>query len=370
MFYLSGVALALFLDLLLLTKNRKAAADYILAAWLLVITIHLLTFYFVKANVYPQLLGADIPMPLAHGPLLYLYTRALTNRTVPTKFAVLHFLPFIAVAIYITPFFASPVEEKIYVYENRGIGHETFGLIKSIANVISGIVYLILSSVALRKHRQAIADQFSSIEHVNLRWLQYLIYWIGAIWFFVILGADDWVFGSAVFFILFVGYFGIRQGNIFHSPQITVPAESSSSDSSIDETESDEEIPGPRKYEKSGLTYEISETIHRDLSSVMYHEKLFRLTELSLGDLAERLNAQPNHLSQVINEREGKNFYDYVNSLRVEEFKRLASSPESRKYTLIALAQECGFNSKSSFNRYFKKVTGQSPTKFLETQNG
>jgi AraC-like DNA-binding protein len=68
----------------------------------------------------------------------------------------------------------------------------------------------------------------------------------------------------------------------------------------------------------------------------------------------------------VINEREGKNFYDYINCLRIEEFKRLAAAPENRKYTLMALAEECGFNSKSSFNRYFKKVTGKAPSEFMQ----
>jgi YesN/AraC family two-component response regulator len=101
----------------------------------------------------------------------------------------------------------------------------------------------------------------------------------------------------------------------------------------------------------------------------MNTEKVFRESELSLADLARRLNTQPNYLSQVINEREGKNFYDYINSLRVEEFMHLVASPDSRKYTLLGLAQECGFNSKSSFNRYFKKVTGKSPSEFMQADS-
>ena len=68
----------------------------------------------------------------------------------------------------------------------------------------------------------------------------------------------------------------------------------------------------------------------------------------------------------MINEREGKKFYDYVNGLRVDEFKRVVRVPGSEKLTLFALAQQCGFNSKSSFNRYFKKVTGQSPSEYMD----
>ena len=74
----------------------------------------------------------------------------------------------------------------------------------------------------------------------------------------------------------------------------------------------------------------------------------------------------PNYLSQVINEVEGINFYDYVNRLRVEEFKRLLSLPENQRFTLLALAYDCGFNSKSAFNRCFKKTTGLSPSEYAK----
>jgi YesN/AraC family two-component response regulator len=98
----------------------------------------------------------------------------------------------------------------------------------------------------------------------------------------------------------------------------------------------------------------------------MASERPFRESELMLADLAVKLNTLPNHLSQLINEREGKSFYDYINTLRIEEFIRLASVPDSRRYSLMGLAQECGFSSKSSFIRYCRKVTGKSPSEFLE----
>ena len=97
----------------------------------------------------------------------------------------------------------------------------------------------------------------------------------------------------------------------------------------------------------------------------METEKIYTESELSLSELANRLNTLPNYLSQVINDKEGKNFYDYINMLRIDEFKRLVSRPENRKYTLLSLSYDCGFNSKSSFNKNFKKVTGQSPSEYL-----
>jgi YesN/AraC family two-component response regulator len=223
----------------------------------------------------------------------------------------------------------------------------------------------------LRKHQRTITDQFSDIERINLQWLQYLIYWIGIIWLLVIFGNDDYIFLATVFFILFIGFFGIRQVGIFYAPVPERPVESVSTPNKsfhegiTENTINTETVSAEkRKYQKSGLSPEAAEALHRTMLEVIQREKLYCLSELSLSDLANRLHTQPNYLSQVINERESRNFFDFINTLRVEEFKRLAAFPENRKYTLMGLAQQCGFNSKSSFNRYFKKITGYSPSEY------
>jgi len=77
------------------------------------------------------------------------------------------------------------------------------------------------------------------------------------------------------------------------------------------------------------------------------------------------LGVLPNHLSQIINQYEEKNFYDFVNSYRVEEFITLAKKDIDKNFNLLGLAYEAGFNSKSSFNQVFKKITGKTPSEFL-----
>lgn len=370
MFYLAGVGLALFLTLLLFSKRHKSVADKILGCWLMVVTFHLLLFYLFKAELYPGLLGLNVPLPLLHGPFLYWYTRALTNRQVKHSQMLIHFILPVAEYVYMIPFLLLPAEQKLIVFRNNGQGYEAFNVFNNIAIAASGVWYVILSSVALRKHRQSIVLEFSSTEKINLQWLQYLIYWLGTIWIFVIIGNDVLVFGAAVLFVSFIGFFGIRQVGIFHSYELRPAAQQLSADSmSTIESKNEiaDEIIAKKKYHKSGLSVEDSEILQRQLALLMHDEKLFCNSELSLADLASRLNSLPNHLSQVINEREGKNFYDYINTLRIEEFKRLATSPDSRKYTLMALAEASGFNSKSSFNRYFKKISGQSPSEYLQS---
>ncbi|MGB3063302.1 helix-turn-helix domain-containing protein [Sphingobacterium thalpophilum] len=98
----------------------------------------------------------------------------------------------------------------------------------------------------------------------------------------------------------------------------------------------------------------------------MKEQKCYQDPELTLGDLAKILEVHPVILSQVINSREQKSFYDYVNTYRVETFKELLLRPDSRQYTMLSLAFECGFNSKTSFNRNFKKITQMSPSAYAK----
>jgi AraC-like DNA-binding protein len=124
-----------------------------------------------------------------------------------------------------------------------------------------------------------------------------------------------------------------------------------------------------KKYIKSGLTEDISKVYHQQLTQLVHTEKLFLDPELTLSDLASHLDIHTNYLSQIINEQEGVTFYEYINNLRIEEFKRLVQKPENQKYTLLALAYDAGFNSKTSFNRNFKKNTNLSPSEYLKQLN-
>jgi AraC-like DNA-binding protein len=390
MIYLAGIIITFFLAFLLAGKKNKTPADKILIVWLCVIGFHLLLYYlFIAGKIYdyPALLGLHIPYPLLHGPLLFLYTAALTCQQPKNKsVSLLHLLPLIILYMFMIPFFSLPAAEKINVYRNKGAGYETLMRVCVWAIIISGIVYVTASLLLLRRYRKSIEDEFSNTEKINLAWLRYLIYGIAAIWIAVIIGNDSVIFGAAVLFVFFLGYFGIRQVGIFtSSPSATGKNSLSVKTEMLDAPEApvttaerSPEINNPVetsvaiqkiKYEKSGLSEERAGKIYKQLVGSMTDQKLFSDSELTLAALAKTLEVHPNHLSQVINSYTGKNFYDYINLHRVEEFKKLAPLPGNRNYTLLSLAYECGFNSKTSFNRNFKKATGVSPTEWLMQLN-
>ena len=120
------------------------------------------------------------------------------------------------------------------------------------------------------------------------------------------------------------------------------------------------------KYIKSGLQKNEVDVYYSSLIQLMDSEKLFLDSKLSIKTVAEKLEISVNHLSQVINQQSGKNFFKFINEYRVEEAKKLLLDQSNKKYTILAIAYDCGFNSKSSFNTIFKQYTGKTPSDFIE----
>ena len=106
--------------------------------------------------------------------------------------------------------------------------------------------------------------------------------------------------------------------------------------------------------------------IQARLLKYINEEKPYLAPDLSLRALAERIDIHPNQLSWLLKKSMGKNFNEFINHYRVEAFKKLCKDNAKAHITLIGLAYESGFNSKTVFNTYFKKETGLTPKQFLK----
>lgn len=106
----------------------------------------------------------------------------------------------------------------------------------------------------------------------------------------------------------------------------------------------------------------------RKLNHYINDKKVYINPELSLRDLAKEMDIHSNKLSWLVNEHLGKSFNEYINSLRLESFKSKALDPNNSHLTILGLAYESGFNSKTVFNTYFKKKEGQTPSVWLKRQ--
>lgn len=150
--------------------------------------------------------------------------------------------------------------------------------------------------------------------------------------------------------ILAIAYMGLVQKRVFQSEPIShfLPVQ---------------------KYQSSSLTESASESIKRGMERLLKEEQVFKENELRLADLAAYLDVSYHQLSQVINEHYGVNFFELINSYRVEHVKKLLADPKYSHYTIIQIAYEAGFNNKASFNRYFKKEIGMTPSAYRIKEN-
>ena len=122
-----------------------------------------------------------------------------------------------------------------------------------------------------------------------------------------------------------------------------------------------------RKYEKTALAPEATSDILHRLRTLMATDRSYQNPDLSLTDLAAQLRLPPHHLSQVMNEQCQQNFFDLINTYRIEEVKRQLQLPEMAHLKLEKIGFVAGFNSKSVFNAAFKKSTQTTPLQFRKT---
>lgn len=112
-----------------------------------------------------------------------------------------------------------------------------------------------------------------------------------------------------------------------------------------------------------------SEDHYQFLLRLMNEEKLYQNPDLSMSMLSEKTKLSNGYLSQIINQKEGKNFFDFVNEYRIDEVKESLNDPKFDHYSILGIALKAGFKSKSTFNSVFKKRTGLTPSEFKSSLN-
>ena len=345
-----GILQAFFFALLFSTKKEKKLSDKIIGLWLLFLAFHSLLILF---NVWIQndvIDNLPLSFTLLHGPFLFLYTQNLAKSSNRFNWKdSIHFFPFlIGVPICLFRFNL----EKII----------------ALAGVLSGISYCLFTLVRLKEHHKKIKETFSTVEKINLRWILNLTTGLLVIWgvasilvifkrFLHVEFSLTWFFSAIPAFIFYIGYYGIRQQIIYPDPQPQKAPSIIEKDVPVKKTDS---------YKKSGLQANKMETIYASLLKAMEEDKLYLQPGLCLADLSNTLNIPAHHITQTLNEYAGVNFYDFVNGYRVDEFKRKIAASENEEFSLLGIALDCGFNSKSSFNRIFKKTTRLSPSEYTK----
>lgn len=376
--YYIGISQALFVSLVLFTKANKQGSDFVLMAWLLTISFKMMILLISAEHgeFFDNQFSIGL-IPLTFGPFLFLYTKNLLYRRWFFKSRdFLHYTPFIFFTFLYFTFFKGKLsfDNHMFFLDDEYLWVR---LMYSIAFMSSVSYYTYLTLKILGRHRKQLKDRFSFLSERNeLNWLYVLTAIFGVTYFLyfslgtynVLMkqGFFDIAFTSDVFLTILafsVSYFGIKQPYLFK----VIPEENEEFMALKKKNES------KRKYKNSNLTEEQKEEYVKHIFTFMDEERPFINPELTVQDLSKQLNISRHHLTELLNNDIGKNFFTFINEYRVEEVKRRLLDTRFEHLTIVAIAFESGFNSKSTFNSIFKQNTGNTPSQWkiaeLKTQN-
>jgi AraC-like DNA-binding protein len=362
---LLGAAHGVFLaSLIALTRGRDRRSAWFLAGFTLSYAVAIggtalgALGYF---RVLPHLIRIGDPFVLLLGPLLYLYVVAVRGGTFPAR-RWLHLAPFVLYVAYLIPaFYLLPGEAKIAHVESVMGTHDGGAWLATFLRMSHVGAYVGLILVMLNRHRAEVEQTHSHVAPVSLDWIRRLAYaflfiWLVAVFFYLMAFAGWIVLLQANFLIAFVmsvvvyaiGYVGM------HQPDVTSLVVAGS------KVERERERP---TSQSNGGDARLT-SIFDEILIVMKTDRLWLRAELNIQELSDYLHRPKYLVSSAINELAGMSFNDFVNAYRVREVKHRLRRHDADVLTILAIAMESGFNSKSSFNAAFRRHTGQTPSAF------
>ncbi len=367
-----GVFEGLFLAALIFTKKRKTVSDKILASFFLLFALNIFLSFMEAYNrrngfPCPIFIFTAAPLLLLHGPFLWLYIKSLTDQYFRFKLIYLiNLIPFMAMLIqHALNIYILPTPQKIdYIQSEVFKNSYSYPLFLSLI-ALSPIFYFSLGLRLINRYKQKIEGYFSQTTGIDLKWLNLIL----GSWLFLSIIINSFFiidlfipiapFGLMQFFsflfasiyIIFIGFYGLKQENIFLTNKINLNLEATithSADSFSKQMKDDEK--------------EFIQALLKHMSD----QKPYLQAEITLKALSDELKVSSEYLSEIINDDLNKNFFDFINHYRIEEFKNQCKNEKNKHLNIIGLAFNCGFNSKATFNRVFKKSTGLTPSEYME----
>lgn len=356
--FLFAAAHGLFLAwIIYFHKQGRQAANRVLAAIVLLFAISLVYYvaYWTNyVNLIHRAFGIVLLFPMLIGPLFLIYFHHLRQAFSPKDW--LHFLPFVAVFLWYAPIYfnidTSFLSQRIThtIYSRQAM------LLRVILINLHVSAYGICLLYYLNKQKAALID--GPVAARKLQWMQkmaycYLGFALSFVSYYALVHSIDFhvmydyaISASMTVFIYTVGYMGYREPEMLEA-YAEAQAE---------------------KYANSGLSEAEAKVCTHRLLEYMEREQPYLSAELKLDTLAGALQMSRHHLSQIINERLGTSFSDFINQYRVQQAQRLLSDEAYQDVKILAIAFDAGFSTKASFYNAFKKATGTSPATYRKQQ--
>lgn len=292
---------------------------------------------------------------LLKGPLLILYVRSITEENFRLKrIQLFHLLPTFIVIAVIASFGIDTVRMR----------EDTFGIYTTLAKVIDclwygvkiiPLIYFIAAMVTVRHYHKALRQQHSNVNETSLWWLYYLTFGfiLAGIWT-IVLGLLVYIYrvplGVTDNYLNFVLLVALFYYSISYAQDLTT-------------TKDDEEFELPKESTPEVSARPLDSTIDKIMDGIV-NQKLYLNQSLNVEQFSAKIGVPYRDVSYAINKTFGTNFFEFINSYRIEESKRYLADEKYKDMTIMDILLESGFNSKSAFQRFFKRLTGVSPTEF------
>ncbi|MCX2739406.1 helix-turn-helix domain-containing protein [Pontibacter anaerobius] len=359
---LVGVVQGFFLSLLFLAKrpHRQPYHHLLLAALVFSFACMVLEVFLCYSGLMFRVLPlVDFSEPLnfAAGPLTYLLFRSLNGNNW-TRRQWLHFIPFVVYFLYHTLFYIQPEAVKYNAYIGAyfpemqqvpvtgGVNPDPLHWTEYVneLTILHILLYIGLCFWLLKKQSTSQAQNAYFYS-----WARFLLYFFIATLVLVIFvklryehDLGDHFLATFLVLQLFFASFKIITDSAFFQPVVQV------------------------KYEKSALSEEAKQDLLQKLKTAE-KEKFYTRPSATLPSLAKQLHTSPHYLSQSLNERLGKSFFEYLAELRIKEAKAILADPAQQHLKVEEVAEQVGYMSKSAFSAAFKKYTGQTPGQYRKT---
>lgn len=362
-FFLIVAAMQAFVFAVLLIRRGVAQdrlSDLLLAAFLVTLALTLSEHIAGWMGWYQSQVLTFFPFGSAFlfAPLAYLYVKSITHTAYRLQWHdSLHFVPAAVYFILHFSIWAIPVPEKLLLLQSMGNNQYFFA--EGAINLVVLTVYTLSAIRHYTSYRHWLPTQFSNLPPVEFGWVRNFLIILAGIC------VVEWVFNLAGLFYTFwydVGYwdFFIRAILLYYM-SVAGYMQAYQPNVSFSVSHAEQVILAGAKMNAGTLPTDAI-VAHLEMS------KPYLNAELTLGELALQLTLPAPLVSQAINAGLGKNFNDLINAYRVQEVCGRLNAGEHKFKTLLGVALECGFNSKATFNRSFKKVMGIAPKEWLETQ--
>lgn len=361
--FVIGAFQGLLLACLLLVSGRANRANHILGIWCLFLAFGFLgTFISMEGrlNAFSGLIGLSYFLPAAYGPFLYLYCQhALKDREF-VRSDIWHSAPLVvSFVLNLDILFASPQVKLDIVLGNLPM---SFGLITSeVIQFLQAIVYLALSFILVRRYKQDAADTLSNFNPEIFSWLWKLLALNLIIWVLKAipkLPGDQAVLSNLGDVLIVVLIYSIamaqwRNPRLFRiqllSDEYPLPGDKTA-------------IQNVEVRSTGALDESIRSSLLETLHQHMHDKHTYLDNDLTLARLSAEVGINTHHLSEVLNQQEGKNFYQFVNQYRIDYVCEQMKRDKTAK--ILDLALNAGFSSKSTFNSVFKKFVGLTPSQY------